>query len=56
MAFSMAPFCLLCQDDLNKVQHDIFVPVMPGLTASIAPLHLLIKNDQNKMQFDFSVI
>ena len=33
VALSMAPFCLLGHDDQNKVQHDFFGHVSPGLAS-----------------------
>ena len=56
MALSMAPFCLLGQGDLNKVQYDFFGHVILVLAShatdgsSIKPFNLLVQGDQNKMQ------
>ena len=53
IALSMAPFCLLAQDDLNKVQHQFSGHLIPILPYSITALHLLAEDDQNKTKHDF---
>ena len=59
MLLSMAPFCLLGQDDSNKVQYDFFGHVMPVLalhdvddiTSSTSAF--VVQDDQNEMKHDF---
>ena len=55
MALSMAPFCLLGQDNWNKANIVFFWSSDTGLgnmtlmASSIGPLHLLVQDNQNEM-------
>ena len=57
-ALLTTPFCSLCGDNWNKMQHDIFVMWcwcwlhVTLIASSIPQVHLLVQDNQNEMQQD----